>query len=287
MVNTLLTTDGKDSTSSTAGSSTASYLIPRKLYSRIFRQVRRKMFLSPLAVMRVPPSGVPGSSIDIPRELGTMTLQQVGEGALVPLDVESFDNFNVKPLKYGVRIGITKEAEEDSLFNLMALNVDWAGYEFAKNEDSLIVSQLDAASTAASHNVANSNASLPISDITEAMQNLWADEYVPSHLIAGVEVANDLLNIDTFVEKDKAGINDPSKGVIGQIFQMKVLVTNAVSAKLAYVIDADYAFLIVEKRPITVERYFDAARDTNFAVVTQRIAMRYLRGEAVSEITTT
>ena len=287
MVNTLLQTDGKDSTSSTAGTSTASYLIPRKLYGRIFRAVRRKIFLSPLAVLRIGPSSIPGSSIDIPRELGTIYIQQWAEGAQIGLDVESFDNFNVKPLKYGVRIGVTKEAEEDSIFPLMALNVDWAGYEFAKNEDTLIVAQLDAASTAASNDVANSNASLPISDITEAMQKLWENEYVPSHIICGTEVASDIMNIDTFVEKDKASITDPSKKIIGQIFGMKVMVTTAVSAKLAYIIDADYAFLIAEKRPITIERYFDAARDTSFAVVTQRIAMRYLRAEAVSEITTT
>jgi hypothetical protein len=68
---------------------------------------------------------------------------------------------------------------------------------------------------------------------------------------------------------------------------MKVLVSNNVSSVLAYVIDANHAFVIAEKRPLTVERYSDYARDTGFVVVTQRVAVNYLRAYAVSEITTT
>jgi hypothetical protein len=162
-----------------------------------------------------------------------------------------------------------------------------AGYEFVDNEEALIVSQLDAASTAASHNVANSNATLPISDITAAMQNLEVDNYNPTHMVCGAEIANDLRNIDTFVEADKAGINDPSKRLIGRIFGMNVIVSNNVSAKLAYVIDANHAFVIAEKRPLTIERYTDYARDTGFVVFTQRLAVSAWRNNAVSEITTT
>jgi len=289
MTNTLLTTDSKSSTDSTAGTSTGSYLIPRTLYGSLFKAMRRNLVMSALAAKRIGPESIPGSSIDIPMQKAgqTMYLSRVEQGDEIPLDVEEYSGFNLKPIKYGIRIGITEEMVEDSLFDVMSLNVETAGYIFALNEESLIVSTLDAGSTAAGHDVANSNATLPITDITEAMQNLEEDNHIATDIIVGAEVANDLRNIDTFTEANKAGMNDPSKRLIGKIFQMNVIQSNAVSAKLAYVIDRRFAFVIAEKRPLRIEKYKDYGRDTRYAVATQRIAVRYLYENAISEITTT
>ena len=75
--------------------------------------------------------------------------------------------------------------------------------------------------------------------------------------------------------------------MIGTIFGMNVVVSRNVSAKLAYVIDANKAFAIAEKRPVTLENYDDHSRDMRHVVVTMRIAAGYLFAESVSEITTT
>jgi len=75
--------------------------------------------------------------------------------------------------------------------------------------------------------------------------------------------------------------------LIGTIFGMKVIVSNNVTATLAYIIDAAHAFVLADKRPLTIERYADPARDSSFVVITQRFAANYLRAEATSEITTT
>lgn len=288
--NTLLTTDSKDSTSSTAGSSTGSRLIPRTLYGTLIRAVRKQLVLRSLVARMLGPSDIPGSSVDIPmQQPETMVVKRVTEGAVIPLDAEEYSGFNLKPYKYGVRVMITREMEEDSLFGVMDMNIETAGYEIADNEEALIVAQLDAAATASSNTVANSNATLPISDITASMQQLEEQNFRPSHMIVGVEVANDLRNIDSFNEADKTGGPSAANGqrLIGSIFGMKVIVSNNVSAKLAYIIDSNHALIGAEKRPVTIEKYFDAARDTDFAVVTQRVAYRYLRSEATSEITTT
>ena len=285
---TLLHTDSKQSGATTAGSSTASHLIPRTLYGTLFAALKRNLVLSSLAARRIGPESVPGSSIDIPSaETDSLTIKRVGEGAVVGLSAQNYTSFNVKPYKYGVRIMITREVEEDSLFDLMAMNIEEAGYQLAKNEEALIVATLDAGSTAASHNVANSNATLPVTDITAAIQNLRAANAEPTDMIIGAGIENDLYNIDTFTEADKSGTNNPSNRLIGRIAGMNVIVSNSVTATLAYVIDRRKAFIIVEKRPVTVERYFAAERDSSFAVVTQRIAARYLYADAISEITTT
>ena len=285
----LLATDSKDSSSATAGSSTGSYTIPRTLYSTLIKAVRKKLVLRPLAAMVIGPGSIPGSSIDIPLQTkDSMEVHRITEGAVIPLDAESYSGFNMKPIKYGVRIMITKEMQEDSLFDVMGLNVATAGYELADNEEALIIATFDTGTAETdSTRVANSNATLPISDIAAAMLGLEEENYAATHMVIGAEVASDLRQIDTFVEADKVGISDPSQKLIGKIFGMKVIMSNNVSAKYAYIIDREHAFLIAEKRPVTIEKYFDAARDTSFAVATQRCTTRYLRSGAIARIITT
>jgi len=288
----LLGTGSADFASATANTSTTSYLIPRTLLPEVMNAVRKKLMLRGLAARVFGPSAIPGRTLVIPLQAeitanNALSVVQVGEGAEVPIVQSAFTSLTLTPVKYGARIGVTKEMLEDGLVDLLSYHAELAGYEFADNEESLIVSALNTASSAASHDVANSNATLPISDITAAMQLLEADNYRPTHMVCGVEVANDLRNIDTFVEADKSGVMDPTKPLIGRIFGMQVLVSNNVSSVLAYVLDASHAFVIAEKRPLTVERYSDAARDTGFVVVTQRFATAALRNNAVSEITTT
>jgi HK97 family phage major capsid protein len=292
MPTNILSQDNADFASATAGTGTASFLIPRQLLPQIMNSVRKNLVLRGLAARIFGPSSIPGRTLVIPRQTeitanNELAVDVVGEGSEVPLTQTEFDNLTLTPIKYGARVGVTRELAEDNITDLMSYHAELAGYEFADNEESLIVSALDTASTNAGHNVANGNATLPISDITEAMQNLEADNYRPSHMIVGVEVANDLRNIDTFVEADKSGVNDPTKSLIGTIFGMKVMVSNNVSSVLAYVIDANHAFIIAEKRPVTVERYTDWSRDTGFVVITQRFATTAMRDNSVAEITTT
>jgi len=292
MPSQILTSDNADFASSTAGSSTASYLIPRTLLGQVINAVRKNLVLRGLAARVFGPASIPGRTLVLPiqSEITSSTalpLQQVTEGGEIPIGQSQFSNVTLTPVKYAVRIGVSREMMEDAITDLISYHAELAGYELADNEESLIVSALDAAATTSSHTVANSNATLPISDITAAMQQLEADNYNPTHMIVGVEVANDLRNIDTFTEADKSGVNNPTKRLIGTIFGMKVIVSNNVSSVLAYVIDAAHAFVIADKRSISTEKYMDFARDTNFVVITQRFATTALRANAVSEITTT
>ena len=99
----------------------------------------------------------------------------------------------------------------------------------------------------------------------------------------------DMITVKYFlaVEADKSGVMNPTQRLIGTIFGMKVIVSNNVTSTLAYIIDAKHAFIIADKRPLTIERYSDVARDSQFVVITQRFATAWLRSEATSEITTT
>jgi HK97 family phage major capsid protein len=197
-----LNTGSKDFASSAANSQTSSYLIPRTLLPEVMNAVRKKLILRGLAARVFGPSSIPGRTLVLPlqSEIAAATtaldVERVGEGGEIPLVESQWESLTLTPVKYGVRVGVTKEMLEDGIVDLLSYHAELAGYEFADNEESLIVSQLDSASTASSQDVSNSNATLPVTDITEAMQNLEGNNYTPTHMICGVEVVNDLRNIE-------------------------------------------------------------------------------------------
>lgn len=284
----LLYTDSKDAFSSTAGSSTGSYLVPRTLYSKLIEDVKKKLVLRALAAIVIGPNDFKGSTIVLPMQTkDSMTVNRVAEGAEIPMDIEEYSSKSVTPSKYGVRIGISKELIEDGNFAVMALQMKTAAFELADNEESLIIAELDSGSgQTGGTQVANSNATLPLTDVTAAIQGLEEEYHTPTDFVVGVEVANDMRNIKEFNSKDY-GNNSINKPMIGKLWGMNVIVSHNVSAKYGYVLDRGHAFAIVEKRPVTIERYFDGVRDMSYAAVTQRVAAQYLRPGAIARIVTT
>lgn len=263
-------------------------LIPRKIADTLVEEVDKALIPAQLTAMAFGPGDIPGSSIDVdlvtPR---SMDVREVGEGAAVPLDNNEYTSFNLKPLKYGVAIRITRELQEDSKFALLQQNVRTAGKRLAENMNSLVIS--DALDNA--NNTVAGGAAITIANITRAMQHLEDEDYRPTDFIVGFEVLNDLRNIDTFVEADKAGDTQMlSTGFRGRIFGMNVhaVSTNAgMTTTSSYVLDRQWAYVTAEKRAITVEGFDLPTHDMTGTVVTHRFATRQLRAEAIAKITTT
>jgi len=274
------------STLLTRGAATEGQLLTeRKIYDTLIEAVNKKMLDRSLAAIYIGPGGIPGSSVDIDTvDPDSQTVYRIAEGAEVPLNVESYSSFNMKPVKYGVRPLITREMQEDSKWDLIAHNVRTVGTELAENETALIVT--DALDNAG--NTQAGGANITVSDITRAMQYLEDNDYNPTDIIVGPEVANDLRNIDSFSEWDKSGGVSPQDNLIGTIYGMNVIRVsgNLMTTTTSYVIDKEHAYVITEKRPITIERYDDHTHDMTGVVVTQRLKVRQLRANAICKITT-
>lgn len=265
-------------------------LIPRKIYDTLIEEVNKTLIPRSEAALYFGPGDIPGSSVDI--DLVTpnkMKVRVVGEGAEVPLDQTEYTSTNVKPTKYGVAIRITNEMLEDGKWNLLQHNIKIAGKRFAENETKLILEALDGANSTVA-----GGATITIANITTAMQYLEDEDYTPTTLLVGNEVINDLRNIDTFVEANKVGNTDMLKrGFLGTIYGLNVLKfsTNAAPSttykKYAYIYDKSQAFLIAEKRPITLKKFDLPVYDMSGAVITQRITVAALRSKAIAKITTT
>jgi HK97 family phage major capsid protein len=265
-------------------------LIPRKIHDTLIEEVDKVLIPRSEAAMFFGPSNIPGSSIDV--DLVTpnaMDVRVVGEGAESPIDQSAYTSFNLKPVKYGVAIRITQEMLEDSKWNLLEHNIRVAGKRFAENETRLVLQ--DALDNAT--NTVSGGAAITIANITRAMQYLDDADYTPTTLFVGMEVLNDLRNIDTFVEAQKVGNTEMlQRGFLGTIYGLNVLKfsTNAAPSttysKYAYVTDRMHAYVIAEKRPVSVDNFELPVYDMSAANITQRIKVRQLRADAIAKITT-
>jgi HK97 family phage major capsid protein len=265
-------------------------LIPRKIHDTLIEEVDKNLIPRSEAALYFGPTDIPGSSYDVDTETeNVMKIRRIAEGAEVIMDQPAFSSFNMKPEKWGVALRITREMLEDAKWNLLAFGLKRAGKKFAENETTLILQ--DALDNAT--NTVTGGAAITIANITRAMQYLDDADYTGTTLFVGMEVLNDLRNIDTFVEANKVGNTDMlARGFLGTIYGLNVIKfsTNAAPSttysKYAYITDRNYAYVIAEKRPVTVENFEMPVYDMSAAVATQRIKVRQLRASAIAKIET-
>ena len=270
-----------------------SLLIQKKIYDTLIDPVLRKRITRAHAAFVIGPEGIPGSSVDVDLATPlTMKVSRIAEGAAVPMKVMEYTSINLKPAKYGVRPMVTKEMQEDGKWDLIAHNIKMAGLEMAYNEDKVIIN--DGLDNASSDNAVSVTGAIGIANINTAIKNLRNNDYAAKVMFCGPKVMMDLMNIDTFVEANKLGTREMfTNGLIGQIAGMDVIVfspnvaPSSTYTNYAYVIDPEHAFMVGEKRPITIEKYDDVTHDLSGVVVTQRFAASYVRALAMSKITTT
>lgn len=271
---------------STGTGTEGSLLIVKKIADQLVEAVSKKLIPLSEACLYFGPEAIPGSSIDVDLETpNSLDVREVGEGAEIPMDEVDYTSFNLKPKKYGVSIRITKEMQEDAKWPLLQRNAVFAGKRFADNVNSLIVSlALDNAT-----NTVAGGAAVTIANITQAMNYVEEKDFEPTSIAIGMQVLQDLRNIDTFVEYQKVGNTDMlTKGFLGNILGMQVIKVSSnagMTTTSAYVYDNTNAFAIAEKRRLTAENFDLASNDMSGLVITQRITARHVRADAIAKIT--
>jgi len=261
--------------------SSESELIPSTLYARLIDSVRANLVGTNVVALRFGPDDIKGSSIDVPLNTkDAVQVSEIAEGAEFPKQKPAATSVNLKPVKYGMDIGITKEMIEDSLFTMVEWSLDQAGYAMAKKLDSLLWAQVEAGDSAAGNTVPASTR-VTLADISEGVKNLRSNDYNPDYLIVSPAVEDDLHNIDTFHEVDKLGSREVFEtGHIGRIMGMTVLVSSQVTENYAYILDSKHALMLAEKRPITIEQYKVENHDLVGIAVSARWKAYYLRDAA-------
>lgn len=263
-------------------------LIPKLILPTLMEEQEKALIPREMAAEVIGPSQFTGSTMTKNLETpDTMSLRQVGEGSEVVMDNSDFSTVTYTPVKYGVAIRITREMIEDSQFDLKSINLATAGRRFAENETNLVLGQLDNAA-----NTVAGGSQVTLANVAEAIFNVEdGEDYMPSDYLIGNEVHQDLMNIDTFVDANKAGNTElMSRGYVGTIFGLNVArySTNAgvnAVATSSYVFDRKNAYGIAIARDISVENVTLPTFDMEGAVLTQRIDVKVLRTNAISKIT--
>lgn len=262
-----------------------SLLIERTVHSVLIGEVEKNLLPRDLAAVYVGPSAIKGSSYDFNLEIPrTGSVRLTAEGAAYFLDQGDYTVVNVRPLKYGVILRITRELIEDSKFDIMSNQMATFGRRMAENENGLVITALDGASTTVS-----AGASITPLDLTTLQFNLEENDFEMTDLVVGNEVMRDIRNIDTYVEADKSGNTDIlSTGFRGIVYGARVhrVSSNAGMTKTsAYAFDRRQAYAIAEKRTYTTEGFDIPSHDMSAAALSQRIAVVLLRSTAVSKLT--
>jgi HK97 family phage major capsid protein len=269
---------------STSTGTEGSLLIEKTIYPTLIDEYLKKLIPRTEAAIVI--TNVPGSSIDLDLVTNNkLKVRQIAEGSEITLDQAEYSSSNFKPLKYGVGIKITREMLEDGKWDLLNHNIMLAGRRMAENENSLVISALDGAA-----NTVSGGATVTLGNIIRAMQYLTDVDSTPTTMVFGPEVHSDLLNLEGFQKVSYAGTDETLRGgTIGQLFGMKLVGPISANAGItttsSYVFDKNFAYVIVEKRPITVENYDIKSHDLSAAVVTQRITVGALRTNAIAKIT--
>ena len=222
-------------------------------------------------------------------EPDSMSIRQVGEGGEIPMGALDFENVTMEPVKYGVSVRITREMIEDGQFDLFNVHIKYAGKRFAEKETELIITELNSTT-----NAVTGGAAVTVANIAEGMNYLERYDYTPTDMLIGDEVLQDMRNIDTFVEADKAGNTDMIKtGFVGNLFGMKcarfsrnATPTPGTYCKYAYIIDRANSYAVAYKRDITVENFDLPTYDMQGACITMRLDVEAVRDYATCEITT-
>jgi len=260
-------------------------LIPRKMHDQIIGEVEKRLIPRSEAALYIGPSGIPGSSYDVDFEdEDSLNIRMVGEGSEFIIANSEYTSTNYKPLKYGIAIRITREMMEDSKWDLLARNIKTTGKRISENENRLVITALDGAA-----NTIAGGATVTLGNMTRGMQYIEDADMEATTIIVGNEVMTDIRNIDTFVEVNKSGSNEMlTRGTKGILLGMKVVrvSTNAgMTTTSAYIIDNEEAYIIIEKRPVSIEGFKLEIFDMEGAVVSQRITAGLLKSAAVCKIT--
>lgn len=264
-----------------------SLLIERRIYATLVNEVLKRLIPRDCAAFVVGPDGIPGSSLDVDLiNPNTGAVRATAEGTAFWQDNNTYTSSNVKPLKYGVLVRITRELLEDGKWNLLESQIGIFGRRIAENENTLVIAQLDTAA-----NTVSAGAIVLPASWTLAINNLEESDFNATDFLVGRQVLMDIRNTDTFVEYLKVGNTQIlDSGFIGVLYGCRVtpVSTNAgMTTTTAYVIDRTQAYCIVEKRPYTLENFNVETHDMSAVTISQRIAVKALRTSAICKITST
>jgi HK97 family phage major capsid protein len=230
-------------------------------------------------------------------ESGTYAAE-VAEGAEIPIDVQDYTarTFTIK--KYGVRPLISRELVDDGMFDVVALEVQKAGFRLENTLNQQVLTMLlDSAGNENDCDVSGTptEADAGIKAIAATVGLIKADGFVPDTIV--MSPAFEALVMKEFVPTGYVGADAAMSGRVPSLLGLKAYSCGATDASSTYtwgygtdgyigaaVFDSKNATPIAMRRDVSLEKYSDPIRDLVGCSMTMRFGTNYLFADAIGRI---
>lgn len=229
-----------------------------------------------------------------------MYAQEVPEGGKIEIDTQNYSKKDITIKKVGTRPLITNELIEDSLFDVVELELKKAGarlenklnrdgiVELLKNHNGTTPSDTDPAGTA-----------LAVSDIAKSIAKVKAVGFLPSVLITHPTAEGQLLQDSNLAYVAYAGTSTPlTQGTVPKLMGLTPYTLGVTSDDPTYkwddtdssghyyalVLDPSSYAMIAMRRDITIEQYDDPIHDLVGISCTMRYGVGVIQDQAACRI---
>jgi hypothetical protein len=183
----------------------------------------------------------------------------------------------------------TKEFVEDATWNVMNNMVDKVGRALGKDETERILAlyaSVADADLASGDEVAGGGAVLSWATLLTAHNAVENENWTPDVFPCSILGKHQLLNDDKFVKSVylPSGSTDIQRANIGNVLNMSVHPSSLVTNTTAYAIDTRVAAVMLLRRDVTVEDWYDAKSGKYGIRATTRFGLGVLRSKAIARI---
>jgi len=224
---------------------------------------------------------------------------EIAEGAKIPVNTQSLSKRDITIKKYGTRPLITNELIEDGLFDIVELELRWAGARLENTLNREVLKELLKDMNGIS-DVDPAGTHIAVTDIAKARAAVRAKGYMPTVLVTSPTAEGYLLADSNLAYVSYAGTNVPlTEGKIPTILGLKpytcgvttgYTTASATTPKwdvadeaydyYAMVLDPSHAGIIAMRRDYTVEQYDDPIHDLVGISATMRFGVEVIQTDA-------
>jgi hypothetical protein len=184
----------------------------------------------------------------------------------------------------------TKEFSEDATWNVMDRMVGNVGRAVGVKETQKIIAMyaaVAAADLATGADLAGGGAVMSWAQLLSLRYAVRKENWRPNVLAINEMQLHQLLNDDKFIKSVYLPSNqtDIEQGSIGSVLGMKVQVSTEITNGIAYAIDTRIASVMLLRRDLTVEDWYDAKTGKSGVRGTTRFGMGVLRSTAIARMT--
>lgn len=183
----------------------------------------------------------------------------------------------------------TREFVEDATWNVMQNMVEKVGRALGKKETEKIIALYAGVANgdlAGGAEVAGGGAVLGWATLLDAHDAVEEEDWIPNVFCGHTMQKHQLLNDDTFIDASylPSGETDVNQASIGSALGMNFYFSSLFTNGVAYAIDTRIASMMLLRRDVTVEDWFDPKTGRYGIRATSRFGLGVLRSNAIARI---